>query len=305
MKITPLLKGSLCLLFAGVIASPFLALRSNSRRSVCRSPILATRFSWNCARRGGPGEVIQPGGQNDVALEWRRRLNNQTNQIDNLISAGVDMIILGAADSKGIAPAVKRAKEAGIVVIAVDVSAEGGVDATVMSDNKQAGQQAGQYIVDKLKGKGQMVIVNGPAISSVQYRVAGALEVLKKYPDIKILSEDQNAGGSRDGGLRVMTDLLTAFPKLDAVLRSTIRPASAAISQRSKRNERISSSWELTDLLTARRAQSKGSLFEATPAQDPYTMAKKAVEVGYGVMNGKKPEQETILIPIKLITREM
>ena len=93
-------------------------------------------------------------------------MNNQTNQIDNLISAGVDMIILGAADSKGIAPAVKRAKEAGIVVIAVDVAAEGGVDATVMSDNKQAGQQAGQYIVDKLKGKGQMVIVNGPPISS-------------------------------------------------------------------------------------------------------------------------------------------
>ena len=88
-------------------------------------------------------------------------VNNQTNQIDNLISAGVDLIILGAADSKGIAPAVKRAKAAGIVVIAVDVGAEGGVDATVMSDNKQAGQQAGQYIVDKLKGKGQMVIVNG------------------------------------------------------------------------------------------------------------------------------------------------
>jgi ribose transport system substrate-binding protein len=50
--------------------------------------------------------------------------------------------------------------------------------------------------------------------------------------------------------------------------------------------------------------KSKGSLFEATPAQDPYTMAKKAVEVGYGVMNGKKPEQETILVPVKLITRE-
>ena len=68
------------------------------------------------------------------------------------------------------------------MVIAVDVGAEGGVDATVMSDNKQAGQQAGQYIVDKLKGKGQMVIVNGPAITSVQDRVAGALEVLKKSP---------------------------------------------------------------------------------------------------------------------------
>jgi ribose transport system substrate-binding protein len=80
----------------------------------------------------------------------------------------------------------------------------------------------------------------------------------------------------------------------------------AAISPQSRRNERSSLSWELTDGSPdgATTLKSKGSLFEATPAQDPYTMAKKAVEVGYGVMNGKKPEQETILIPVKLITRE-
>ena len=84
--------------------------------------------------------------------------------MDNLISSGANLILLGAADSKGIAPAVKRAKGAGSVVIAVDVGAEGGVDATVTSDNRQAGQQAAQYIVDKLKGKGQIVIVNGPLL---------------------------------------------------------------------------------------------------------------------------------------------
>src|ERR1700758_884316 len=33
-----------------------------------------------------------------------------------------------------------------------------------------------------------------------------------------MISQDPNAGGSRDGGLRVMTDLLTAFPKIDAVV---------------------------------------------------------------------------------------
>ena len=87
--------------------------------------------------------------------------------MDNLVSSGANLILLGAADSKGIAPAVKRAKGAGSVVIAVDVGAEGGVDATVMSDNRQAGQQAAQYIVDKLKGKGQIVIVNGPPVTAV------------------------------------------------------------------------------------------------------------------------------------------
>src|SRR6202023_1525656 len=68
-------------------------------------------------------------------------VNNQTNQMDNFISSGVDLILLNAADSKGIAPAVLRAKAAGITVIGVDVAAEGGVDATVTSNNTIARQR--------------------------------------------------------------------------------------------------------------------------------------------------------------------
>src|SRR3984957_7585237 len=97
-----------------------------------------------------------------TALSSNYDVNNQTNQIDNFISSNVNLILLGAADSKGIAPAVMRAKQAGITVVAVDVGAEGGVDATVTSKNKQAGTKDGAYIADRLKGKGQIVIVNGP-----------------------------------------------------------------------------------------------------------------------------------------------
>ena len=46
------------------------------------------------------------------------------------------------------------------------------------------------------------------------------------------------------------------------------------------------------------------SLFVATAAQDPYTMAQKAVQIGYDLMNGKKPEQELILVPVELITKD-
>jgi ribose transport system substrate-binding protein len=306
MKITASLKGSLCLLFAGVIASPLFGAEKQLKAVGLPVADLSNPFFVQIAH-GVEDQAKQynPKVKITALSSGSYDVGNQTNQMDNLISAGVDMIILGAADSKGIAPAVTRAKAAGIVVIAVDVSAEGGVDATVMSDNKQAGKEAGQYIVDKLKGKGQMVIVNGPPISSVQDRVAGALEVLKKNPDIKILSQDQNAGGSRDGGLRVMTDLLTAFPKLDAVFAindPTGIGCDLAASQ-ARRNEFFIVGVDGSPDGAA-TLKSKGSLFEATPAQDPYTMAKKAVEVGYGVMNGKKPEQETILIPVKLITRE-
>lgn len=119
-------------------------------------------------------------------------LGQQVAQIDNFIAAKVDMIILNAADSKGIGPAVKRAKEAGIVVVAVDVAAEG-ADATITSDNTQAGELACKYISDRLNNKGNVVIINGPPVSAVQNRVEGCETEFKKHPDIKILSANQNA----------------------------------------------------------------------------------------------------------------
>jgi ribose transport system substrate-binding protein len=232
-------------------------------------------------------------------------VNSQTNQMDNFISSGANLILLNAADSKGIAPAVMRAKAAGITVVAVDVAAEGGVDATVTSNNKQAGELDGKYVADRLKGKGQVVIVNGPPVSAVTDRVAGFLEVIKKYPDIKIVSQDQNAGGSRDGGLRVMTDLLTAFPKIDAVFAindPTAIGCDLAAKQAQRKDFFIVGVDGAPDVVPS--LKDKDSLIAASAAQDPYTMAGKAVDIGYDVINGKKPAQELTLIPVDLITKD-
>src|ERR1700680_67772 len=240
-----------------------------------------------------------------TALSSNYNPNNQTNQIDNFISSNVNLILLGAADSKGIAPAVLRAKQAGIVVVAVDVGAEGGVDATVTSNNKQAGTKDGAYVADRLKGKGQIVIVNGPPVTAVTDRVAGFLEEIKKHPDIKILSQDQNAGGSRDGGLRVMTDLLTAFPKIDAVFAindPTAIGCDLAAKQAQRKDFFIVGVDGAPDVVPS--LKDKDRLIAARAAQDPYKMAGKAVEIGYDCMNGKKPAEELTLIPVDLITKE-
>jgi ribose transport system substrate-binding protein len=206
------IKTSLCLAFCAVLAVPVFAQKKLDVVAVTVGDLGNPFFvqiahgAQAAAKKINPGVKFQSESSNyDV--------NNQTNQLDNFVANGANLILLNAADSKGIAPAVLRAKSAGVTVVAVDVGAEGGVDATVTSNNKQAGQLDGKYVADRLKGKGQIVIVNGPPVSAVTDRVAGFLEEIKKSPGIKILSQDQNAGGSRDGGLRVMTDLLTAFPK--------------------------------------------------------------------------------------------
>lgn len=232
-------------------------------------------------------------------------LNQQFNQIENFIASNTDVIILNAGDSKGIAPAVEKAKQAGIAVIAVDTGAGGGVDATVTSNNVQAGQVSCQYIADRLKGKGNIVIVNGPPVNSVFERVDGCEEVLAKYPGIKVLSKDQNAEGSRDGGLRVMSDLLTSFPKIDAVfaINDPSGVGAELAARQAKRSEffivGVDGAPEAKEAI-----EDPHSLFVATAAQDPLGMTRKAVQVGNDILHGKKPANPDILIPVKLITRE-
>ena len=151
-----------------------------------------------------------------TTVSSRYDLNTQVGQIENFIANKTDIILVNAVDPKGIEPVLKKARAAGIVVIAVDVGAQG-ADATVMSDNLAAGTASCSYLAKQIGGKGNVVIVNGPPVTSVIDRVAGCKKALAQDKDIKILSDNQNAQGSRDGGLDVTSNLLTANAKIDGI----------------------------------------------------------------------------------------
>ncbi|WP_096594258.1 substrate-binding domain-containing protein [Calothrix sp. NIES-2098] len=246
-------------------------------------------------------------GGNDVkvsVVSSAYDLNQQANQIENFTASNTDVIILNAADKTGIKPAVEKAKQAGRIVVAVDTGAEG-VDATVTTNNVQAGEVACKYIADRLKGKGDVVIVNGPQVESVIQRVNGCENVLSKYPGIKILSKNQNAEGSRDGGLRVMTDLLTTFPKIDAVFAINDPSgvgAELAATQAQRKEFFIVGVDGAPEAIKA--IANKDGIYAATATQNPRGMAKEAVDVGNNILHGKKPANSTILIPVKLITKD-
>ena len=237
-----------------------------------------------------------------TALSADYDLNKQFSQIDGFIAAGVDLILVNAVDAKAIEPAIMKAKKAGIAVVGVDVAANG-ADAAVQTNNVQAGEIACQYIVDKLGGKGNVIIQNGPQVSAVVDRVNGCKSVFKKSPDIKVLSDDQDAKGSREGGLNVMQNHLTRFPKVDAVF--TINDPQAigsdlAARQLNRKNIVITSVDGAPDIEAALKADNQ---IQASASQDPYMIAQKAVEIGQDVLNGKKPAQAMTLLPSTLITR--
>jgi ribose transport system substrate-binding protein len=238
-----------------------------------------------------------------VATSADYDLNKQSTQIDNFIASGANIILLNAADPKAIAPAVKRAEAAGVVVVAVDVAAAG-ANATVQTNNVQAGQISCQYLADKIGNKGNVVIENGPQVSAVIDRVNGCKEVLGKYPGIKILSSDQNGKGSRDGGLEAMQGYLTRFPDLKGVFAINDPQAvgsDLAAKQLHRNGIVITSVDGAPDIVSALKSKTD---VQASASQDPYTMGKLAVEIGDQIMNGKKPEQTTMLMPSKLITRD-
>ncbi|MFP5115510.1 ABC transporter substrate-binding protein [Bacillaceae bacterium C204] len=232
-------------------------------------------------------------------------LAKQTSQIENFITKNVDVILLNAVDTKGIAAAVQQAKDAGIPVIAVDTNAEGGVDATVTSDNYQAGKLAGEYVIEQLGGKGNIAIIDGPPVSAVTDRIKGFEDAIKDSK-IKIVAK-QNGEGNREKALTVMESILQANPSgsIDAVFAINDPEAigvEIAQEQADRKDEffivGVDGAPEVTEAMAK-----KGSTIRATSAQSPSEMVKKAVEIGMKVKNGEDVE-DLIKVPVKLVTQD-
>ncbi len=102
-----------------------------------------------------------------------------------------------------------------------------------------------------------------------------------------------------------MSNLLTAFPKIDAVFAINDPTATGAdlAARQAKRTELFITGVDGAPV-AVEALKDKDSLFLATAAQNPLRMAKEGVEIGYQIKQGKTPKEATILIPVELITRD-
>ncbi len=253
-------------------------------------------------QQGAQAEAKKIGAQVLLA-DASHDIGTQSNQMDDFIQKHVDLILLNAADSAGIAPAVQRAVQAGIPVIAIDVGAQGGVAATVESNNVQAGQLSCQYIADRLKGQGNIAIVDGPPVTSVQDRVKGCQSVLAKNPGLKVVARQVGNGG-KDSGLQIGANILTANPQLNAIFAINEQEGLGVTlaGQQAKRNNIFITAVDGSpDGVAALKAK---GLFAATAAQSPFSMAETAVQVGEKLVAGQKLSSTTILIPVTLVTQD-
>ena len=145
--------------------------------------------------------------------------NTQIQQIQSMIDAKVDAILIDAGSATALNRVIADACSKGIAVLNFDSLVDTDeLTAKIDTDQVEWGQQAAAWMVKQLNGKGQIIVMNGPAgISVSDDRRKGAEPVLKAHPEIKILAEtntEYNVAPAQEA----MTNLLFNNPDIDGVL---------------------------------------------------------------------------------------
>ncbi|MFB7658042.1 MULTISPECIES: sugar ABC transporter substrate-binding protein [unclassified Streptomyces] len=142
------------------------------------------------------GEVVYANAKQDASL--------QNQQVDTMVTNKVDVLILDAVDYKAIAGSVKKAKDAGIKVVAFDRLAEGPIDAYTSFDNVTVGKTQGEALLKALGDKAkdsQIVMMNGSSTdpNAAQFKdgahaaLDGKVKIGREYDTKEWKPENANA----------------------------------------------------------------------------------------------------------------
>ena len=253
--------------------------------------------------RDGALEEAKKAGLSITVADAQNDPNRQLSQVENFIEQGVSIILVNPCDSTAIVPAIKAANRAKIPVITVDRGADGGeVVCHIASDNVQGGQMAGEFLAKLIGNKGKVVELEGiPGTSAARDRGKGFNEVMKKYPNIKIVAR-QEAGFDRAKGMTVMENILQAQPEIDGVFCHNDEMALGAL-RAIEAAGRLSAikivGFDATD--DAVKSVKDGKMV-ATVAQKPRVMGSMAVETAKQVLDGVKVGA-FIPVPLELVVK--
>lgn len=161
-------------------------------------------------------EYKKQGLTNDLVIESADTdVPGQIQQLQNLMNKNVDAILVNPGDVNGLNATLEEAVSKGIIVISVDqaLNAKGVYDVGI--DQKEWAKTSADWLAKKLNGKGNIVEIEGfPGHPANVARMDGVAEVLKNYPDIKVLGKDTGKWDEATGQ-QVMSNFLASFPNMD------------------------------------------------------------------------------------------
>jgi ribose transport system substrate-binding protein len=216
----------------------------------------------------------------------------------------MDALVILPYSSEELTGPVKSIKEAGTFITVVDRGLNDSAiqDLYLAGDNIAVGKTTAKFLVDKLGGKGKVVVLRGIPTVIDDERIQGFKDGLTGS-DIKIL-DIQYANWNRDDAFKLMQDYLAKYPQIDAVWANDddmLLGVLEAVKQAKR-----------TDIKFALGGNGMKQIIEKVMANDPMTpietpyppsMIKTAIYMTAAALNGQAPIRGTVKLGAPLITQ--
>ena len=221
----------------------------------------------------------------------------QSEDIRNLISAGVNAIVVNPADPSGINAALKEATDKGIVVIAVD-QAVTEPSAYIISNNQEEYAYLGaKWLFQQIGGKGDVVYMRGAAGASADSdRDKGFKKALAEFPDVKV-AQEVFTGWQQDQGKQQILDFIATGTPFNGIWTSGIDNVIV--------DALVESGATMVPVVGADNAGFVGQLnnvqgFTGAAVTNPGSIGAAGVKLAVDILDGKKPEQKVVLVEPQL-----
>lgn len=223
----------------------------------------------------------------------------QQNDIEDLISKNVSVLIVNPVDSDAVAPAVQNAISQGIKVISVDRVVNGvEVDCQIASDNVAGARMATEYLIEQIGEGAKVAELQGvPGASATIDRGAGFHEAADKALDVVA---SQSANFDRAEGMTVMENILQSDGSIQGVFAHNDEMALGALQAIAATGKDIKVvGFDATDDAVN---EVKAGRMMATVAQKPELMGETAILTAIRLIAGEEVEK-SLPVEVELITK--
>ena len=236
-------------------------------------------------------EVVVTDAGHDVA--------KQISDVEDMLQQDIDILLLNPTDSAGIEAAVRMAKDAGVIVVAVDANANGPVDTFVGSKNRDAGYQSCKYLAEELGGEGEVAILDGIPVVPILQRVEGCEAAFAEYEGIELVTT-QNGRQDRSVALGVVENMIQSNPNLAGIFSVNDGGAMGALAaiQGSGRDIKLTS---VDGAPEAVAAIAQGTPFIETTAQFPRDQVRVGLAMALAQKWGARVVPTEVPIDVRVV----
>jgi ribose transport system substrate-binding protein len=226
----------------------------------------------------------------------------QINSLNNIIRSKPDAILIDAASAEALNPTIKKACEAGIVVVSFDQVVSEPCAYALESDWNRIPAVLAEWMAKQLNGKGKVFVDRGLAGAPISAQLEkGYLDVLKKYPGIQVIGNynGEYALGPEQAGV---ASLLAAHPEVDGIL--TQGYGTGAIKALQDAGRKIvpvtAFSYNVAAVTCAQTVGAKCIL-----GSNPAYLSSEAIKLAVDILDGEpKPKDRHILVYGDFITTD-